>query len=138
MATKLNCILLVDDVEFTNIYNRRFLEKEKVAEHIYSVKNGVEALDYLTHQGKFTHNGTTYPLPDLILLDINMPVMDGWEFLEEFKALTNEVNLKQCKVVVLTTSPNPEDENKARSMMEVTDYWVKPITREMINRVIIS
>jgi signal transduction histidine kinase len=130
---RLNCILLVDDNDLTNIFNKRFLERTRIAKNIFTVKNGQQALDYLSHQDKYA-DIEKYPDPDLILLDINMPVLTGWEFLEEFKKFDEK--LKKQKVIILTTSPSPEDEEKARGILEVSDYKVKPLTKEILEDII--
>lgn len=126
----LNSILLVDDNEFTNIFNSRFLKKVNAAKHIHAVKNGQEALDFL-----LSENENKRAAPDLIFLDINMPIMDGWEFLEEFSKITKDLDFSSCKVVILTTSPNPEDEARAKSIIKVDDYRLKPISIEMIKEI---
>ena len=84
MKTKLNCILLVDDDEPTNFLNQMVIEELDIAEQIRVAQNGQEALTYLKKTGIGDEN---FPLPDLILLDINMPAMNGWEFLERYRKL---------------------------------------------------
>lgn len=127
---QLDCILLVDDSDFTNIFNRRLLTKYNVAKNIETAKDGKSALDYLIE----AENDPKKPKPDLILLDINMPIMDGWEFLTEFSKKAEF--FKGIKIVMLTTSPNPMDEQKARSITEVDDYYIKPISKELITEII--
>ena len=89
MGNKLNCILLVDDDEATNFINTALLKKAKVTNRIEVALNGLEALDYLqTHM----HENRRQYFPEIIFLDINMPVMDGWEFIIKnlFKKTFNE------------------------------------------------
>ncbi|NJO90579.1 MAG: response regulator, partial [Chloroflexia bacterium] len=107
----LNCILLVDDEEVNNYYIRLLIEKMELDVHVESVLNGKAAIDYLTGTGKYASN-QTFLQPDLIFLDINMPLMDGWEFLEEYatRKLQNE---KKRVITMLTSSNNPDDEEKA-------------------------
>ena len=125
---RLNCILLIDDNEFTNIFNRRFLEKMQVARQVFAVKTAEEGLDFLRRSGKYEQE--TYPSPELIFLDLNMPVMSGWEFAEEFEKLSP--GLRNGKIFILTTSPNPEDEEKALTLHQISGYRRKPLTREMV------
>ncbi len=124
---KLNCILLIDDNHLINILNTHLLEGLDIAEHIYAVENGQQGIDYLMKCNQ--QDGALYP--DLILLDLNMPVMNGWEFIEEFKAL----NKQQCPIIMLTTSPNPDDEKRAEKMKEVYAFQKKPLTEEMISAI---
>jgi CheY-like chemotaxis protein len=102
--------------------------------HVQVAETGIEALDYLTSTGRFISGGEVFPPPDLIFLDINMPGMDGWEFLQAYKKLNLE---HQGKVIVmLTTSLNPDDEVKARAMDEIAAYMTKPLTKEMLEDIL--
>ncbi|MBD3638102.1 MAG: response regulator [Crocinitomicaceae bacterium] len=134
MTKKLNCILLIDDNNFTNIFNRRFLSKIDAADHIHAVKDGREALEYLHHQGDYHTNNGKFPKPDMIFLDINMPIMDGWEFLKEFNNIKH--HFEDTVIVMLTTSPNPDDQKKAQEIMDVHGFYRKPLTRKMVEEII--
>ena len=79
---KLNCVLLIDDDESTNFLHEIIINQSKITKQVIAHQSGSSALEYL--QSKM--NGE-YPQPDLIFLDINMPGMNGWEFLEEYKKL---------------------------------------------------
>ena len=128
---KLNCILLIDDNPPTNFYNKRLINKMDLAEQVFAVENGKQGIDFLTNQGAYAANGTTYPQPELILLDINMPVMDGWEFLEAYHGLP-VAQKGEILIVMLTTSPNPDDMQKAASIAEVNEFRQKPLSAEML------
>lgn len=130
MKKQLNCILLIDDDEPTNFLHTLVAEESGIAERVISVQSGHAALQYLT-----TEVDGQYPQPDLIFLDINMPRMNGWEFLERYKAL--EVGQQGGKVVImLTTSLNPDDEEKAQEIGEINGFLNKPLTVEMIQKVV--
>lgn len=129
---RVNCILLIDDDRVVNTINRTILNKKKIANEIVAVENGQEAIDFLLEKGRYEANGHTPPKPNVILLDLNMPIMDGWEFLEEFKSIKNESCLHDCRIYVLTSSPNPDDMHKAKSFKEVTGYFVKPLSSELM------
>jgi len=102
---QLNCILLIDDDEPTNFLNKLTLEQAGCATHIRIAPSGQAALDYLRG------GSDEYPRPDLIFLDINMPAMDGWEFLAQYRSLPQEKKADTV-LIMLTTSLNPDDEKK--------------------------
>ncbi len=134
MKQKLGCILLIDDNPLTNLFSEKLIQKLNIAEEIRAVENGQEAIDYLNNNGKFTQLEQQQPSPELILLDINMPVMDGWGFLAEFNKMP-ESKKKQTTIIMLSSSPNPEDKQKARADESVRDYKVKPLTKEALHEI---
>ncbi len=126
MKQKLKTILLIDDDEATNFLNEMNIQNTEIAEQVVIAWNGKEALEYLTNTGMYANNGSNFPQPDLIFLDINMPVMDGWEFIKAYHAL--DENQKGKKVVVmLTTSINEDDRIKAATISEITNFKSKPL-----------
>jgi CheY-like chemotaxis protein len=130
MKKKLNCVLLIDDDKATNFINERVIKKLDCTKRIVTVYNGAEALEFLSIE----ENGNLLQ-PDLIFLDINMPVMDGWEFLEHYRKLHEN---KKAKVVLLmlTTSLNPDDVKKANKIQEVKGFKNKPLTIEMMQDIL--
>ena len=130
MNKKLNSILLVDDDEDCNFFHTRLINRMGITEDIHVALDGAEALDYLrsTVDGK-------YPQPAIIFLDINMPKVDGWEFLEEYEKL-DEVQKAQVVLVMLTTSLNPDDMERAKNNPLVHDYLNKYLDAERINKII--
>ena len=88
---KLKEILLIDDSKGTNSLNKRLLREMDVAEHISTELNGRLALDYLLSKNEKGN----YPSPDIIFLDINMPIMDGYQFLKEFKSVKKRRGLEK-------------------------------------------
>src|SRR5258708_36657106 len=106
MNKKLNCILLIDDDEPTNFLNKMTIDQSGCAEWVQVVQSGQEALDYLQGTGRFKNRKEDYPRPDLIFLDINMPAMDGWEFLDKYKELPKDQKA-EIVLIMLTTSLNP-------------------------------
>lgn len=130
MRRRLDCILLIDDDEPTNVYHEMVILEADCAEMVVTVESGQEALDFL--QSK--QNGT-YPCPDLIFLDINMPAMNGWEFLGHYKKL-DVVQKGQMVIVMLTTSLNPDDREKANNMSDISGFKSKPLTVEMLHEII--
>ena len=132
---KLSCVLLVDDDFATNFINKKIIQKANITEHIQVALNGKEAIDYLCKQGKFESGANEFPQPQLILLDINMPVMDGWEFIEAYKNLNLE-NKENIAIVMLSSSFNPSDKAKAESIEEITAFRQKPMSREALLEII--
>jgi CheY-like chemotaxis protein len=130
MKEKLNCVLLIDDDEPTNFYNEMIVEETGCSKRIVAVTGGREALDFL----KSKVNGE-HPQPNLIFLDINMPGMSGWEFLEEYEKLTDDQK-GQVIVVMLTTSFNPDDQKKAENIESINDFKNKPLNTDTITEIL--
>lgn len=126
---KLNSILLIDDDQINNFINKRIIKKLGITEEIKVAMNGEEAL----YQIKNYCNETGH-CPELIFLDINMPVMNGFEFLSEFHNLPLE-NKKDVKIIVLTTSTNPIDMQKLKEY-SIKGFLNKPLTEKKIMEVI--
>ncbi len=118
-------ILLVedDDIDTENVI--RAFKKNKMSNPIYSVENGEEALAFLRHEGRFS-DPLKSPRPGIILLDINMPIMNGIEFLQIVKA---DDELKSIPIVVLTTSREEHDRIQSFKL-SVAGYIVKPVEFE--------
>ncbi|WP_028978638.1 response regulator [Sporocytophaga myxococcoides] len=122
---KINCILLIDDDEISNFINETLLKRMGVASEIKVVKNGIDGLKYITI---YDEKGIC---PELILLDLNMPVIDGYEFLESFDKLIFE-NKNNVKIVVLSSSNNPRDEERLKNEFGISNYFIKPLTEEKV------
>ena len=126
----LNRILLVDDDEITNLVHKRTIENSGIDVIVDVASNGREALDYLQRREK----GKTI-IPDLILLDINMPEMDGWDFLDKFGEYPAEHRAK-IVVVMLTTSMRRDDLSHAVETEDVNKYMYKSLTPERFEEII--
>ena len=135
MTQKLNCILVIDDDEPTNFFTRIILEEADCCNHIKTVQSGQEALDYLAQSEKPGADPNLYPSPDLIFLDINMPAMNGWEFLDEYRNLSIAPQHKII-MVMLTTSLFPEDKAKAGRSPEISGFENKPLTLDKLERIL--
>ncbi|KGO80742.1 chemotaxis protein CheY [Flavobacterium beibuense F44-8] len=130
MNRQINCIMLVDDNKIDNFFHERVIRKNHAAKHIVIKETAEEALDYIKQKDQ---NGDRHP--DLIFLDINMPGMNGWEFLEEYSELDESLHCKMI-VVMLTTSENPDDIEKAKSRGALSAFRTKPLTGEMLEEVL--
>ena len=126
MKKRLNCIMLIDDDEDDNYFHQIILRKMDVANHIQVAQTGLEALDYLEKENE---------VPDIIFLDINMPGMNGWDFLDEYKKL-NPRQKTTVIIIMLTTSISPADQEKAEKMPEISSFQSKPMTAEMLNDIL--
>lgn len=127
---KLKTILLVDDYDADNFIHRLVVERYGCAEHIEVSRDGKQAIDYLK-----SCVANDKPLPELIFLDINMPVMNGWEFLEQFHTLRDS-KPGGAVVVMLTTSLNPDDRARAESYPEVRSFTYKPLTESRLDELL--
>lgn len=130
MKKKLSCILLIDDDNGINFIHQRIIKNADCAEKIVVAKDGTEALAFL----KSRVNGL-FPQPELIFLDINMPKMDGWDFLKEYHKLSR-LEKGNIVLLMLTTSLNPDDVEKAKDNEEVDDYINKPLTPARLQKVL--
>ena len=115
MKKKLNCVLLVDDDNDCHYFHKRLINKMIITEKLELANDGEEALTFL----KSRNNGM-HPKPDIIFLDLNMPGMNGWEFLEEYKKLDEE--LKAKILVIVTTSINLDDRKRAENIGDVNGF----------------
>ncbi|MEH6513080.1 MAG: response regulator [Maribacter arcticus] len=123
------CCIIDDDPIF--IYGtKRIIEKVDFCNKIIVYNNGQEAID-----GIYELIKTKEQLPDVILLDINMPVMDGWEFLVEFKKLQNLFS-KKIHIYIASSSVDPRDIERVKNYKEVSDYILKPITPDDLGKII--
>lgn len=132
MKKKLKCVMLIDDDEPTNYLNHMVVEEMDCADRIKVVPNAKDALEYLKAATKSNGDSCT---PELIFLDINMPAMDGWEFLAEYEKLSEEQKSKVI-VVMLTTSFNPEDRLRATQIESVAAFRNKPLTVEILREIL--
>ena len=122
--------MLVDDNPDDNFYHERVIKKSNAAEFVIAKETAIEALEYLQSEKA---KGDCHP--DLIFLDINMPGMNGWEFLQSYYKMDKQFQ-SLAIVVMLTTSSNPDDRKKAESLKVVSDFQTKPLTKEMLEEII--
>jgi CheY-like chemotaxis protein len=126
-----NCCIIDDDPIF--IYGtKRIMKEVDFSENITVYNNGQEALDSLSEISQVEGD-----LPEVIFLDLNMPIMNGWEFLEEFEKLPNH-NLKKTIIYIISSSVDPRDLERVKNYGQVNNYILKPITPNDLEAVITS
>ncbi|WP_405207376.1 response regulator [Aquimarina sp. LLG6339-5] len=129
MGKSVTCVLLIDDDKATNFFNERVVTKHNSFENVNTVQSGKAALEYLSK----VENKEVIK-PDLIFLDINMPAMNGWEFLIEFAKLDKAIT-QGIKVILLSTSSNPDDVNESIKNHSVDDFINKPLSLDLLDNV---
>ena len=128
-TNKINCILLIDDDNITNYINQRLLKKLNLTENIVTTNNGDEALKFIDEYCKANNSCC----PELIFMDVNMPGMKGFDFLEEFNKL-DIANRNNIRIVVVSASSHEADKGKTEGMD--LPYLTKPLTIESIKGVL--
>lgn len=131
---QLNSILIIDDNSDDNYIHSRIITKTKIVEpqNILIKEDGEDAYDFFTQYAENREKDPGRFPPDLILLDINMPRMGGFEFLEKYTELKEKWDLSSVVVILVTTSQADQDRKKAQDFSCVKDYMVKPLTKEYI------
>ncbi len=122
-------VMLVDDNEIDNIINEKIIEANSFAEQILVFQTGQEALEYLE-----SNQENAEKLPEIVFLDINMPIMDGFQFLEDFEKFSEKV-LEKCKIIMLSSSISPKDIDRAASSKYVKKYLNKPLNARYLEAI---
>ncbi|WP_047246908.1 response regulator [Maribacter thermophilus] len=121
-------VLLIDDSEIDNYINKAVLSKSELVSDIITKTSGADALKYL-------ENANENSFPDIIFLDIRMPGMDGFEFMEHYIKLPENLT-EQCKVFVLSSSIDPIDIERSNSYKEIEKHLTKPLAHHSIEKLV--
>ncbi|MBX2915733.1 MAG: response regulator [Cyclobacteriaceae bacterium] len=125
----IDLVLLVDDNDTDNFISKRIIEITKFARRVEVKSSGKGALDYLKQ-----HQHEPENIPNLIFLDINMPIVDGFVFLYEFEKF-NELVRSKCKVIILSSSDNKRDIDKIVNNNHVIKFITKPLTEVALDEI---
>tara|TARA_B110001454_G_scaffold49153_1_gene48343 strand:- start:94 stop:507 length:414 start_codon:yes stop_codon:yes gene_type:complete len=126
MVKKLPIIGIIDDDTIYHFILTSIINKNKLAESILSFLDGEKAIQYLT-ENKMNNE----KIPDVLFLDVNMPILDGWMFIEEYARIKTDIT-KKTLVFMLSSSANPIDIERADKISEISNYIIKPINLEEV------
>ena len=130
---KFNDVFVVDDDKIFHFIIKKLLVSNNINVEPEFFENGLLAIEGIKSKLDNEENP-----PDLILLDINMPILDGWQFLEEFKLIKDKIK-KEIAIYIISSSDNTVDRNRANDFKDdITDYYLKPITIDGLKSIFTS
>lgn len=124
---KIRQIYIIDDDDIFVFVLKKLLQKTKRFEQVTDIRNGHEAIDLLIDQYENDRN-----LPEMIFLDLNMPILDGWQFLDEVEKLPFK---DQLKIHIISSSIDPREIEKSKEYATVKSFVSKPVTMEWLNKI---
>jgi DNA-binding NarL/FixJ family response regulator len=130
MSERIGNLWIIDDDPMASFYIKRLAELGELADIITIYDKAWGAVDYLLH-----HKTSQEHLPDAILLDIYMPDLDGWGFLQEFGKVKDQL-AKSIEIYIISSSGHLKDINRAKSIPEVKGYFQKPVTKDMLRELV--
>lgn len=130
--TRIKTLTLVDDDTTFVFLTTKVIEKTNLVDLIKVFGNGLDALNFLIE-----HKDIPEALPEIILLDLSMPIMNGWQFLEEYAKLHPTIG-KKITIYICSSSISPDDIERAKTITTVSDYIIKPITKDRLLDVLLK
>lgn len=127
---KIDIACVIDDDDIYTFTVKRIIDNSQLANKTLFFQNGKLAIDFFN---EYLHQTTS--LPDLVMLDINMPVLDGWQFMDQFVKLSPLIK-KRIVVYIVSSSIDQRDINKAREYEQISDFVIKPITGAMFRKMV--
>ena len=124
--TTLKNLTIVDDDDIFVFLTTKIIEQTNLIDLIKVFGNGLDAINFLKE-----NKNNVDALPDIILLDLSMPIMNGWQFLEEYNKLNPTIG-KKITIYICSSSISPDDITRAKTISEVSDYIIKPITKDKL------
>jgi CheY-like chemotaxis protein len=125
-------VFIIDDDLIYQFAVKRILSAENKSLNVYSFGDGEEAIEFINNNKQKQE-----AMPDIILLDINMPIMDGWQFLDEYAQIKQELKKKSI-IYMVSSSVDPVDSCRAAKIEEVKSYLIKPLNSAILKQVIES
>ena len=130
MSNKIANLWIIDDDPMASFYIKRLAELGELADIITIYDKAKGAVDSLIY-----HKNTVEHLPDVILLDIYMPELDGWGFLQEFSKIKDQLT-KPVLIYIISSSDHLKDINRAKALPDVKAYIQKPVTKEKLREIV--
>lgn len=127
---KISTLCVIDDDEIYAYTIKRLVKVTGIAEKIAFFENGQTAIDFFRNNA-----GNPDELPELVLLDLNMPILDGWQFLDQYQQLQPSLG-KQPVIYIISSSIDEADHERAKAIPAVRDFIIKPINAETFKQII--
>ncbi|MDG4715336.1 response regulator [Winogradskyella marincola] len=124
--TTIKTLTLVDDDDIFVFLTTKIIEQTNLVDLIKVFGNGLDAINFLKE-----NKNNVDALPEIILLDLSMPIMNGWQFLEKYNKLNPTIG-KKITIYICSSSISPDDITRAKTISEVSDYIIKPITKDKL------
>jgi CheY-like chemotaxis protein len=129
MVRELPLVAIVDDDEIYQFVLSAIINRNKLAERVIIFSDGEKAIQYLADNKSTSEN-----IPDVIFLDTNMPIMNGWQFIEEYKSIKAEIK-KKSDIFMFSSTVDPIDSEKASKISEISNFVIKPTSSEEVEKI---